>query len=107
MALSTSLEEVPQAGGKIRLVVSVDFGYRECGVCPPPPGGSGAWYCVSWKLDAGRVKSTVFACRQHFDEILEVAILNALPQFRDGRLLRGCGEPCACRPLELRECEHG
>ena len=102
MALSTSFDEVPQARGKVRLVVSVDFGYRDCEVCPLPPKGQGALYCVSWKLDCGRLSFTVFACSEHLDEVLEGAILGSLPQFRDGRLLRGCAEPCECHPLELR-----
>ena len=67
MALSTSFDEVPQARGKVRLVVSVDFGYRDCEVCPLPPKGQGALYCVSWKLDCGRLSFTVFACSEHLD----------------------------------------
>ncbi len=102
MTLTTPLKEVPQAGGKVRLVVSVDFGYRDCELCPQPPSGQGALYCVSWKLDCGRLSFTVFACSEHLDEVLENAVLGSLPQFRDGRLLRGCAEPCECRPLELR-----
>ena len=102
MALTMSLDEIPQAGGRTRLVVSVDFGYRDCEACPLPPKGCGALHWVSWKLDCGRLKFTVFACKEHLDEVLEGAVLASLPQFRDGRMLRGCAEPCECRPLKLR-----